>query len=61
MNNGSELNGIAEAKTSKMVFILGMMAFWCNGDNYAAAPLIVEIAGSSPPESILMEWRIWTR
>lgn len=27
-----------------MVFILGMMVFWCNGDNYAAAPLIVEIA-----------------
>ena len=29
---------------AKMVFLLGMMAFWCNGDNYAAAPLIVEIA-----------------
>ncbi|MFZ5449975.1 MAG: MFS transporter [Thermodesulfobacteriota bacterium] len=28
----------------RMVLILGLMAFWCNGDNYAAAPLIVEIA-----------------
>jgi predicted MFS family arabinose efflux permease len=27
-----------------MILVLGMMAFWCNGDNYAAAPLIVEIA-----------------
>jgi len=27
-----------------MILILGMMAFFCNGDNYAAAPLIVEIA-----------------
>lgn len=44
MKNGSELNDITEAKTGKMVFILGMMVFWCNGDNYAAAPLIVEIA-----------------
>ncbi|MHC4558240.1 MAG: MFS transporter [Planctomycetota bacterium] len=30
--------------THKMIMILGMMAFFCNGDNYAAAPLIVEIA-----------------
>jgi len=30
--------------THKMILILGMMAFFCNGDNYAAAPLIVEIA-----------------
>jgi predicted MFS family arabinose efflux permease len=44
MKNGSELNDMAAAKTGKMVFILGMMAFWCNGDNYAAAPLLVEIA-----------------
>ncbi|RJR41287.1 MAG: MFS transporter [Deltaproteobacteria bacterium] len=28
----------------RMVLILGLMAFCCNGDNYAAAPLIVEIA-----------------
>lgn len=28
----------------KMILVLGMMAFFCNGDNYAAAPLIVEIA-----------------
>ncbi len=28
----------------KMVFVLGMMAFLSNGDNFAAAPLIVEIA-----------------
>jgi len=27
-----------------MVLVLGLMAFWCNGDNYAAAPLLVEIA-----------------
>lgn len=44
MKNGSELNDITEAKTGKMLFILGMMVFLCNGDNYAAAPLIVEIA-----------------
>lgn len=31
-------------ETDKMILILGMMAFFCNGDNYAAAPLIVEIA-----------------
>jgi predicted MFS family arabinose efflux permease len=30
--------------THKMILILGMMAFFCNGDNYAATPLIVEIA-----------------
>ena len=28
----------------RMILILGLMAFFCNGDNYAAAPLIVEIA-----------------
>lgn len=33
-----------KADTNKMILILGMMAFFCNGDNYAAAPLIVEIA-----------------
>jgi predicted MFS family arabinose efflux permease len=33
-----------DADTRKMILILGLMVFWCNGDNYAAAPLIVEIA-----------------
>jgi predicted MFS family arabinose efflux permease len=28
----------------KMVWVLGMMTFWCIGENYAAAPLLVEIA-----------------
>jgi predicted MFS family arabinose efflux permease len=28
----------------KMVFVLGFMAFWVNGDNYAAAPLLIDIA-----------------
>lgn len=28
----------------RMVLILGLMVFWANGDNYVAAPLIVEIA-----------------
>ncbi len=28
----------------KLVFLLGFMAFWVQGDNYASAPLIVEIA-----------------
>ena len=28
----------------KMVFMLGFMAFWVNGDNYAAAPLLIDIA-----------------
>lgn len=35
----------ADAKPAgRMLFILGLMAFFCNGDNYAAAPLLVEIA-----------------
>ncbi len=28
----------------KIIFVLGLMVFWCNGDNYAASPLIVDIA-----------------
>lgn len=28
----------------KMVFVLGFMAFWVNGDIYAAAPLLIDIA-----------------
>ncbi|MDR3570191.1 MAG: MFS transporter [Syntrophobacteraceae bacterium] len=28
----------------KVILILGIMTFWCNGENYAAAPLLVEIA-----------------
>lgn len=28
----------------KLILILGMMTFWCNGENYASAPLLVEIA-----------------
>lgn len=31
-------------KLNKMVFILGFMAFWANGDNYAVAPLLINIA-----------------
>jgi predicted MFS family arabinose efflux permease len=27
-----------------MVMVLGIMVFWANGDNYVAAPLIVEVA-----------------
>jgi predicted MFS family arabinose efflux permease len=30
--------------SGRMVLVLGLMAFFCNGDNYAAAPLLVEIA-----------------
>ena len=40
----SERKAIGQVSARKMIFILGMMVFWCNGDNYAAAPLIVEIA-----------------
>ena len=29
---------------NKIVFILGFLAFWVNGDNYAAAPLLLDIA-----------------
>jgi len=29
---------------NKMIVILGLMAFLANGDNYAAAPLIINIA-----------------
>ena len=28
----------------QMVFVLGFMAFWVNGDNYAAAPLLINVA-----------------
>lgn len=31
-------------RLNQMVFLLGLMAFWCNGDNYAAAPLLIDIA-----------------
>lgn len=30
--------------TSVLLFTLGFLAFWANGDNYAAAPLLVSIA-----------------
>jgi len=30
---------------NKMLLVLGLMAFLANGDNYAAAPLIINIAG----------------
>jgi predicted MFS family arabinose efflux permease len=33
-----------KAAAGRMVFILGLMSFFCNGDNYAAAPLLVQIA-----------------
>jgi len=36
--------GTGKAAAGKMVFILGLMAFFCNGDNDAAAPLLGEIA-----------------
>jgi predicted MFS family arabinose efflux permease len=29
---------------NQMLFLLGFLAFWANGDNYAAAPLIIKIA-----------------
>lgn len=31
-------------RLSKMVLLLGIFAFWANGDNYAAAPLLLDIA-----------------
>ena len=31
-------------QTSMLLFALGFLAFWANGDNYAAAPLLVSIA-----------------
>ncbi|HEY9073319.1 MAG TPA: MFS transporter, partial [Desulfobaccales bacterium] len=31
-------------ESRRMVLVLGLMVFWANGDNYVAAPLIVEIA-----------------
>jgi len=33
-----------KANHKSTVLILGLMAFWCNGDSFAAAPLLVEIA-----------------
>ena len=31
-------------RLNQMVLLLGILAFWCNGDNYAAAPLLLNIA-----------------
>jgi predicted MFS family arabinose efflux permease len=33
-----------KAEARLMVMVLGIMVFWANGDNYVAAPLIVEVA-----------------
>src|SRR4030042_2042922 len=41
---GPEPNTVEKTAAGRMVFVLGLMAFFCNGDNYAAAPLLVEIA-----------------
>jgi predicted MFS family arabinose efflux permease len=41
MNERSE---IKMGNKNKMIVILGLMAFLANGDNYAAAPLIINIA-----------------
>ena len=35
-----------ESKTKSAVFLLGLMGFWAMGDNYAASPMLVDIAGS---------------
>ena len=32
-----------EAHARMMILVLGLMCFWCNGENYAAAPLLVGI------------------
>jgi predicted MFS family arabinose efflux permease len=34
----------AKRSDGAALFLLGVLAFWANGDNYAAAPLLVEIA-----------------
>ena len=39
-----ETGGMQEDDARTMIWVLGMMAFWCIGENYAAAPLLVEIA-----------------
>ena len=39
-----ETSGMKDEDARKMIWVLGMMAFWCVGENYAAAPLLVEIA-----------------
>ena len=31
-------------KTKLAVFLLGLMGFWAMGDNYAASPMLVDIA-----------------
>ena len=33
-----------KTEARRMVMVLGIMVFWANGDNYVAAPLIVEVA-----------------
>ncbi len=33
-----------ESKTKTAVFLLGLMGFWVMGDNYAASPMLVDIA-----------------
>ena len=39
-----EPNAVNGTSAGRMILVLGLMAFFCNGDNYAAAPLLVEIA-----------------
>ena len=39
-----ETTGMQDKDARKFILVLGMMAFWCIGENYAAAPLLVEIA-----------------
>jgi predicted MFS family arabinose efflux permease len=34
---------VDKGASRRLVLILGLMVFWCNGDNYVAAPLIVEV------------------
>ncbi len=33
-----------DSKTKQAVFLLGLMGFWVMGDNYAASPMLVDIA-----------------
>ena len=35
---------MADLNLRRMVMVLGLMLFWVQGDNYAASPLIVQIA-----------------
>jgi len=44
MSNSVTIDSNKDKQAGILLFTLGFLAFWANGDNYAAAPLLVSIA-----------------